>query len=208
MNNTPDYLYAGVPRAPRSTRRLIIDLYAGNDLAVTKNRINQKIEERHTSLRGEPASEKGMRTLIGNALQVLPNADYRGTVEKQSYWRINRLELGTGSKWVYCFYFSDERNKAIRDRKWCWKCNIGRTSNNPFDRIRTQTSKASEDPIVPLLIRTEDETALEHHIHNTLKAERRHLQNTDTNEDFLTCPSEVAQIFFDSPYFSGERIAL
>ena len=93
MNNTPDYLYAGVPRAPRSTRRLIIDLYAGNDLAVTK-----------------------------------------------------------------------------------------------------------EDPIVPLLIRTDDEMVLERHIHNTLRAEHRHLQNTNTNEDFLTCPSEVAQIFFDSPH--------
>lgn len=208
MNNTPDYLYAGVPRAPRSTRRLIIDLYAGDDLAVTKSEMNQKIEERHTSLRGKPASEKGMRNLIGNALQVLPNTSYRGTVDKQSYWKINRLELGTGNKWIYCFYFSRERNTAIRDRKWCWKCNIGRTSNDPFDRIRDQTRDASEHPIIPLLIRTDDEQALENHIHNILKAKRRHLQNTNTNEDFLTCPSEVAQIFFDSPYFSGRRISL
>ncbi len=76
MNNTPDYLYAGVPRAPRSTRRLIIDLYAGTELAVAKNEINQQIEERHTALRGLPASERDMRNLIGNALQILPNASH------------------------------------------------------------------------------------------------------------------------------------
>ena len=43
---------------------------------------------------------------------------------------------------------------------------------------------------------------------HTLKASDRHLTNTDTNEDFRTCPSEVARIFFDSPYFSGKKIVL
>ena len=208
MNNTPDYPYAGVPRAPRSTRRLIIDLYAGNDLAVAKNEINQKIEERHIALRGEPASERDLRNLIGNALQVLPNASYRGATNGQSYWRINRLELGNGNNWVYCFYFRGDQNRAISNNKWCWKCNIGRTSNNPFDRIRTQTMGTAENPIIPLLIQTDDEQALESHIHNTLKTRGRYLQNTNTNEDFLTCPSEIAQIFFKSPHFSGEKISL
>ena len=170
--------------------------------------MNQKIEERHISLRGKPASERGMRDLIGNALQVLPNTNYLGYVDKQAYWKINRLELGTGNKWVYCFYFPRHQNMAIRGGEWCWKCNIGRTSNDPFDRIKTQTSGAEENPIIPLLIRIDDEMELERHIHNTLKERQRHLQNTNTNEDFLTCPSEVAQIFFESPYFSGERIAL
>ena len=208
MNNTSDYPYAGVPRAPRSTRRLIIDLYAGNDLAVPKNEINQNIEERHIALRGEPASETGMRNLIGNALQVLPNTSYRGTINKQSYWRINRLELGTGSNWVYCFYFRRDQNRAVSDNKWCWKCNIGRTGNDPFDRIGTQTSGAAEKPIIPLLIKTDDEQALEPYIHGILRERGRHLTNTNTNEDFITCPSEIAQIFFESSYFSGERISL
>ena len=208
MNNTPDYLYAGVPRAPRSTRRLIIDLYAGEDLAVAKNEINQRVEERHVALRGLSASERDMRTLIGNALQVLPNTSYRGTTNRQSYWRINRLELGTGDNWVYCFYFPRDRNRAINGDEWCWKCNIGRTGNDPFDRISRQTGGAAERPIIPLLIRTDDELALERHIHDILRTKGRHLQNTNANEDFLTCPSEVAQIFFDSPHFSGERISL
>ncbi len=208
MNHTPDYPYAGVPRAPRSTRRLIIDLYAGHDLAVSKNDMNRKIEERHISLRGERASERGMRNLIGNALQVLPNASHRGTVDGQSYWRINKLELGTGNKWVYCFYFSSEQNKAKLHKEWCWKCNIGRTGSDPFSRIKTQTIGAAEAPIIPLLIRTDDETVLERHIHDTLRARHKHLQSTNTNEDFLTCPSEVAQIFFDSLYFSGKKVAL
>ena len=55
MNNIPDYPYAGVPRAPRSTRRLIIDLYAGEVLATAKNEINQQIEERHIALSGLPS---------------------------------------------------------------------------------------------------------------------------------------------------------
>lgn len=208
MNNTPDYPYAGVPRAPRSTRRLIIDLYAGEVLATAKNEVNQQIEERHIALSGLPASERGMRTLIGNALQVLPNTSHRGTTNGRSYWKIDTLELGNGNHWVYCFYFSRDRNRAISGNRWCWKCNIGRTRNDPFERIRAQTSGTAERPIISLLIRTDDELTLEQHIHNILKARGRHLENTNTNEDFLTCPSEVAQVFFESPHFSGESISL
>lgn len=208
MNNTPDYPYAGVPRAPRSTRRLIIDLYAGEALAATKNEINQKIEERHIALRGLPASERDMRALIGNALGVLPNTSYRGATGGQSFWKIDTLELGNGNHWVYCFYFPRDRNRAIGNNSWCWKCNIGRTGNNPFARIREQTNGAAERPIIPLLMRIEDELALERHIHGILRERGRHIENTNTNEDFLTSPSEVAQIFFESTHFSGERISL
>jgi len=208
MNNIPDYPYAGVPGAPRSTRRLIIDLYAGKVMATAKNEINQQIEERHIALSGLPASERSMRTLIGNALQVLPNTSHRGTTSGQSYWKIDTLELGNGNHWVYWFYFFRDRNRAIGDNRWCWKCNIGRTRNSPFDRINNQTSGAAERPIISLLIRIDDELALERHIHDILKARGRHLENTNTNEDFLTCPSEVAQIFFESSHFSGKSISL
>ena len=207
MDRNPTYEFAGVPLSLRSTRSLILDMYAGRELAFAKDEMSRDIEERHLGLRGQPASNDS-DYYVRNSLYGLPNAEHREYVDGCSYWKTNHLELGTGNKWVYCFYFERDQNRAIRSNKWCWQCNIGRTRNDPFDRIRDQTRDAPKAPIIPLLIRTNDERTLESYIHNTLKAKRRHLQNTDTNEDFLTCPSEVARIFFKSPHFSGEKIPL
>ena len=208
MNHNPTYEYAEIPLLLPITRSLIIDIYAGKENVITKDEINREIEERHFALRGESASRDDRNRYVSNSLRQLPNAHHRGRGKDLSYWKIDHLELGTGNKWVYCFYFELDQYRARRDKKWCWKCNIGRTGNDPFNRIRNQTSGAPKAPIIPLLIRTDDEKVLETHIHSILKVRGRHLTNTDTNEDFLTCPSEVARIFFESPYFSGERIVL
>ena len=207
MNHNPTYQYAGIPLSPRSTKSLIIDLYAGKEHAIARDEMTLDIKARHLDLEGQP-TPNDPDYYVRNALIGLPNAEHREYVNGCSYWITNRLELGTGDKWVYCFYFERDQYRATRDRKWCWKCNIGRTRNNPFDRIQEQIIDAPKYPIIPLLIKTDDETALERHIHNTLKEKRRLITNSDTNEDFLTCPSEVARIFFDSPHFSGESIPL
>ena len=208
MNNNLGYQYAGVPRSPGAPRSLIINLYAGKSLGVPTDQIEQEIEEYHQALSGLAVPERGRQKYIRKALGKLPSANFQAFVGGRSYWKINNLELGTGNNWVYCFYFSRDQTTAIREGQWFWKCNIGRTANNPFDRITDQTRSAAENPIIPLLIRTNDEQTLERHIHNILRERDRHLQNTGTNEDFLTCPSEVARIFFNSPHFSGERIPL
>ena len=208
MNHNPTYEFAGIPLSLRSTRSLIIDIYAGKELACAKDEINRDIEKRHLALRGEPASRGDRNRYVSSSLGELPSASHKGRVKGLSYWRIDHLKLGTGNKWVYCFYFESDQYRAIRDKNWCWKCNIGRTRNDPFGRIRDQTSGAREHPIIPLLIRTDDERILERYVHDTLKERGRHLKNTNTNEDFLTCPSEVARIFFNSSHFSGRRIPL
>lgn len=208
MIHNPTYVYAEALLLLHTTRSLIIDIYAGKENVIAKDEINREIEERHFNLRGESALRDDRNRYVSRSLGELPNACHRGRGQGLSYWRIDHLELGTGNKWVYCFYSEPDQYKAMRDKKWCWKCNIGRTGNDPFNRIRNQTSGAPKAPIIPLLIRTDDEKALETYIHSILKARSRHLTNTDTNEDFLTCPSEVVQIFFDSPYFSGNKITL
>ena len=208
MNHNPNYEYAGVPLSLRSTRCFIIDIYGGKALACAKDEINRDIERRHLDLRGELASRGDRNRYVNSALGELPNADHKGRVKDLSYWRIDHLELGTGNKWVYCFYFEVDQYRAIRDKKWCWKCNIGRTGDDPLNRIRDQTSGAPDAPIIPLLIRTDDERTLERYIHDILKERGRHLTNTSTHEDFLTCPSEIARIFFNSPHFRGESIPL
>lgn len=208
MNHNPTYEFAGLLLSLRSTRSLIIDIYAGKENITTKDVINREIEERHFDLRGESASREDRNRYVSNSLGQLSNARHRGRSNGLSHWKIDYLELGTGNKWVYCFYFESDQYKAMRDKKWCWKCNIGRTGNDPFNRIRDQTRGDPKAPVIPLLIRTDDERTLELHIHSILKTRGRHLTNTNTNEDFLTCPSEIARIFFDSSYFSGEKIAL
>lgn len=207
MNHNPTYQYAGIPLSTRSTKSHIIDLYAGKAYAIARDEMCQDIAERHLDLRGQP-TVNDPDYYVRKALGELPNAKHREYVNGCSYWITNRLELGNGDKWVYCFYFERDQYRATRDKNWCWKCNIGRTRNDPFDRIREQIRESPQNPIIPLLIKTDDEIALERHIHTILKAERRHLDNTNTTEDFLTCPSEVARIFFDSPYFSGKSIPL
>ena len=208
MNSNLGYQYAGVPRSPGATKSLIINLYAGKSLGIPTDQMEQEIEDYHKALSGLPVPESRQKKYVRRALGKLPNANFQAYVSGRSYWKINHLQLGTGNNWVYCFYFCVDQNVAIREERWFWKCNIGRTSNDPFDRIKEQTRTAAENPIIPLLIKTDDEQTLETHIHDTLKAKDRHLSNTNTNEDFLTCPSEVARIFFDSPHFSGDRIAL
>ena len=207
MNHNPNYVYAEALLLLHTTKSLIIDIYAGKENAIARDEMRLDIEERHLDLRGQ-STPNDPDYYVRKALSELPNAEHREYVNRCSYWVTNRLELGTGDKWVYCFYFERDQYKATRDKKWCWKCNIGRTRNDPFGRIGKQIRDAPKYPIIPLLIRTDDEKALERHIHDTLKAERRHLTNTNTNEDFLTCPSEVARIFFDSPFFSGKKISL
>ena len=208
MNHNPTYVYAEALLLLHTTRSLIIDIYAGKENVIAKDEINREIEERHFDLRGESALREDRNRYVNSSLYELPNADHKGRGNGLSYWKIDHLELGTGNKWVYCFYFELDQYRAIRDKKWCWKCNIGRTGEDPFNRIRDQTSGAPKAPIISLLIRTDDEQTLESYIHNILKGKGRHLTNTDTNEDFLTCPSEVARIFFESPYFSGKKIGL
>ncbi len=208
MNHIPTYVYAEALLLLHTTKSLIIDIYAGKENVIAKDEINREIEERHYNLRGESALRDDRNRYVSRSLGELPNARHSGRSRGLSYWKIDHLELGTGNKWVYCFYFEIDQHRAMRDKKWCWKCNIGMTGDDPINRIGIQTSGAPKAPIIPLLIRTDDERTLERHIHNTLKEKRRHLTNTDTNEDFLTCPSEVARIFFDSPYFSGKKISL
>ncbi len=195
MAFSKDYQFIGIPFATRSARGLIIDQYAGHKGASSKVEIIKGVSERHEKLGGLPP-EGTKDALVSVALQNLPNAEHRATVNRESYWSIGPLELGSGGEWVYCFYFPQNQRLAIRGSIWLWKCNVGHTKRDPFERIQEQTLSAAEDPIIPLLIRTEDATTLEREVHDKLKTEGKHLSDTNTTEDFLTSPSDVAKIYF------------
>ena len=187
-------LYPGryCPLTIKSVRTLIIDLFAGHSQAPDKNQIIEKVEQRHLALEGR-SNQVNLDRYVSRALGQLPNAKHGGVSNRRSFWRIERQELGSGSSWVYLFYDLDDQVDAINRRLWGWKCNIGHTrQSNPIDRIRQQMGR---NPIVPLLIKTNDPGTLESQIHNRLRGLGRQLDNTGTNEDFLTCPSEVVEIY-------------
>ena len=180
------------PLTIKSARSLIVDLYAGHPEAPDKNQIIDTVEQRHLALEGRSEGINVTR-YVSAALRQLPNAQHGGVSNRRSFWRIERQELGTGGGWVYLFYDLENQQDAINRRRWIWKCNIGQTrQRDPIDRIRQQTGTNS---IVPLLIRTDDPLTLEGQIHSRLREFGRQLDNTGTNEDFLTCPSEVAEIY-------------
>ena len=154
--------------------------------------IKEKVESRHLALEGRSVSVNLDRH-VSRALGQLPNAKHVSVSNRRSFWRIERQELGNGSRWVYLFYDRDDQVDAINRRLWSWKCNIGQTrQSDPLDRIRQQTGRPF---IVPLLIRTDDPAVLEKQIHDKLKDLGKQLENTGNDEDFLTCPSEVVEIY-------------
>ena len=187
-------LYPGryCPLTRKRVQTLIIDLFAGHPEAPDKNQIIEKVEQRHLALEGR-SHAVNLDSSVSRALGELPNAKHGGFANRRSFWRIERSVLGSGDSWVYLFYDPDDQVDAINRRLWSWKCNVGQTGkSDPIDRIRQQ---AARNTVVPLLIKTDDPRTLESQIHNRLRELNTQLVNTGTNEDFLTCPSQVAEIY-------------
>ena len=180
------------PLTVKNVKSHIIDLFAGHSEAPDKIQIKNKVEQRHLALEGA-SDVVNLDRYVSRALGQLPNAQHVGVSNRRSFWRIERQELAGGEGSVYLFYNLADQVDAIHRRLWNWKCNIGQTRQlDPIDRVRQQGGSSL---IVPLLIRTDDPPALERQIHDRLRALGRQLHNTGTNEDFLTCPSEVIEIY-------------
>lgn len=204
--NKIEYPYTGTPFSTPAAMFHILDRYAGESDAFNKNDIIGELKERHESLGGQPTEDDLVRKKVGLALGKLPNATFIATVQKIAYWKIGTLEIGAGAKWVYCFYYAEDRNRALQTKSLRWRCNIGRTERDPIARIKQQIDESKGNFIVPLLVLTDGDLALESYVHGVLKKYQRQLTDENRNEDFETCPSEVADIVFKSPYFVGKKI--
>ena len=96
-------------------------------------------------------------------------------------------EIGKGDEFVYVYYFRSQVNDEA------WPCKIGSTRKDPVSRIKEQQASMQEEPVVGLLIHTDNARRDERLIHAILKKEKKQL-DTFGKEWFRTRPRYVEKI--------------
>lgn len=81
--------------------------------------------------------------------------------------------IGDGLEYVYCYYRSGDKLLAKSKNKSDWPIKIGKTKTDPINRIKSQyTAAFSDEPIVGLLIKTNNCDLMEHKLHKSLNKKR------------------------------------
>lgn len=113
------------------------------------------------------------------------------------YWEIplTTKTIGTGDGSVYLYYFPNDKQIAVQSGILSWKCKIGYTDGLVSERVKDQIKGSSQNPIVPLIIKTYSPQELETHIHEKLFTLGKHVEDTPGTEWFLTNPDEVLKIY-------------
>jgi hypothetical protein len=115
--------------------------------------------------------------------------------------------IGQGAGCVYLYYLPTYRDRAEERGENRWPCKIGRTEQNPLQRILSQATTAlPEKPFVAVVFRTNYSAALEAAFHAVYTLRGLAVQDAPGTEWFLTSPEEaiaLAKTFdssgFDSP---------
>ena len=133
-------------------------------------------------------------------------------------WRIHEMDihrdeqtypktLGKGSQEVYLYYYRAYRENAVLKKinpVWkvgygqvLWRCKIGETHDqNTATRVKQQIRVSPEEPIIALIIKTDNSKRLEKMIKDLLKFwDRQVLKNVQGTEWFMTSPAEVESIY-------------
>ena len=97
-------------------------------------------------------------------------------------------EIGKGDEFVYLYYFRSQVNDEA------WPCKIGGTRKDPVVRVKEQQASMQEEPVIGLVMRTDNARRDERLIHAILKKEKKQL-DTFGKEWFRTRPHYVEKIF-------------
>jgi hypothetical protein len=103
-------------------------------------------------------------------------------------------EVGVGAECVYLYFYPNDRRLAELEGRDAWECKIGRTaSGDAINRIFGQGIRTalSRLPIVGLVVRTDDSSALENALHSSLRLVGAEVPDSPGNEWFLTSPARV-----------------
>lgn len=120
---------------------------------------------------------------------------------------VAEVVIGEGPASVYLYYLPTYRSRAEERGEDRWPCKIGRTDQNPLQRVLSQAATAlPERPVVFVAFRTKYSAALEAAFHNVFRLRGLAVQDAPGTEWFLTSPQEVvalAKVFdpasFDRP---------
>ena len=104
-------------------------------------------------------------------------------------------EIGDGDDYVYVYYSPNDKKLALLEGKDRWECKIGFSSSDPIQRIIDQgvQTSVSREPIVGLLVRTDNGYYTESLLHKRLY-QHKVKSGIGGNEWFLTSPDEVENI--------------
>lgn len=94
-------------------------------------------------------------------------------------------EIGCGNEFVYAYYFESQKNGKSK-----WPCKIGRSTRNAVKRIVAQQAAMQEEPIIGVLIRTDNCVRDEAIIHASLSGDKL---CSFGNEWYCTTPQLVIE---------------
>ena len=134
-----------------------------------------------------------------NAPPLQSNPNINGEENKVSS-NSNQIDteqiVGIGSQCVYCYYFPTYKRLAEVEKKLHYPIKIGFSKDsNPEGRVLSQASTAlPENPVIALLIKTDDAAGLEKVIHSSLSFKGKRLNEARGEEWFLTNTEEIANV--------------
>ena len=200
-----EYKYHNIPLTPTIASEIIFELF------VDKGNVNlSDIKEKATQLhieRGGLSAIRSERGIYQESLQYLKR-EGKITMPSKGYWNIhqpffdkNDTEavniIGDGKGVVYLYYYPSHKERAKSSKSPVWECKIGKTDGDPYERVREQIDKKTglpEEPQIGLIIKTDDNSAIEQAIHSILKAQGRQ-KDAPGKEWFITSPNEVEYIY-------------
>jgi hypothetical protein len=117
--------------------------------------------------------------------------DDDGTGEDASALDV-REEIGDGDESVYLYYNPNDFRLANAEGRDIWECKIGCTTVRVDERILGQGVRTalSHNPIIGLVIRTNDARALEGIIHRSLRLANSEIADAGA-EWFMTSPERL-----------------
>lgn len=106
-------------------------------------------------------------------------------------------EIGDGAEAVYLYYNPNDAKLAVFENRDEWECKIGKTQGSVITRVWEQGVKTalSHTPVVGLVIRTPDCTALERALHCSLRLLDKSIIDSPGTEWFLTSPARIKKWF-------------
>ena len=96
-------------------------------------------------------------------------------------------EVGAGNESVYVYYFESQKGEADS-----WPCKVGRSRGCPENRIKQQQASMMEEPVIGLIIWTENSRLDEAIIHNELSENK---VESFGKEWFYTKPGDIESLY-------------
>lgn len=210
------YEYRNANLTGEIMRSLILKIYPPGE-EIKRADLFRQIEEYHVRMGGKESASNDPPNVLKKTLTLM---QAKGEIEKRGdlgYWRILGSEqspdasqmansvsalfrpekiLGAGGGMVYSMYFPQYREYANLKGKIKWEIKIGCTRS--LHRVRElAATSAAEYPVIPLLIRCEEEKKMERAIHAwlDLAGRRRTRDHGPGREFFVTNPDEIEQIY-------------